>query len=200
MRRFPNGGLLLTLVLGALLEPVGHAAAYALRYGPSRAWLLQSSGSHAYFPRVLSFSSMSLAVLLGLGLLAAIAVRLILGTRLVDRTALGPTFAVLAMTQCALFSVKETLEALAIQSSPDLLAIGILALVVQIPLALMAAWVISWLRGYLQLAPEAVRALLAVRLAFGRPPIALRIAFVARRVHPTCDIRAYARRGPPLSI
>lgn len=199
MRRFPNGRLFLTLVLAALLEPVGHAAAYVLRYGPAQAWQLQSTGAHAYFPRVLSLTTFSLAVLLGLALLAAVSIRLILGSRPVYRAGLPATFGVLALTQCGLFGIKEILESLAIQTTPDFLAIAILAVLVQLPLAALAAWVVCWFAGYLRVAPEAVRTLLAIRLAFGRPPVALRPAVVRLLPNAPRNRRSSRRRGPPLS-
>jgi hypothetical protein len=197
--RFPNGRLLLTLVLGVLLEPVGHAAAYVLRYGPTEAWQLQSQGGHAYFPRVLSFSSVSLAVLLSLGLLTAVSIRLILGSRRPYLAGLPTTFGLLALTQCAFFCVKETMEAAAVQARPDFLAIGLLAVVVQLPLAALAAWVMTWLRGYLRFAPEAIRTMLAVRLAVGRSPHLIRPLAVPVLTNDLRDRGWYRRRGPPLS-
>lgn len=199
MRGLTNGRLLLILVLGALLEPIGHAAAYVLRYGPAQAWQIQSQGSHAYFPRVFSFSSVSLSVLLGLGLLAAVSIRLILGSRPVYRTGLPATFAILALTQCAFFAVKETLEALAVQATPDFLTIAILAAVVQLPLAAIAAWVITGIRGYMKLAPEAMRAMLRIRLAYGSPPLLPRTVATPSLHIALRGQRWYRRRGPPLS-
>jgi hypothetical protein len=199
VRRFPTGRLFATFVLGALLEPLGHAAAYALRYGPSQAWLLQSQGSHAYFPRVFSLSAISLAVAAALGLTAVISIRLILGTRQISAVGIRSTFAILAVTQCTLFVSKETIEALAVQASPDFLSIAILAVCVQLPLAALAAWLIAWTRGYLELAPDALRTILAVRLAPPRTALILRPVPVPARRADLRDQRWYRRRGPPSS-
>jgi hypothetical protein len=200
VRRFPNRRLLVTFVLGALLEPLGHTAAYFLRYGPSQAWQLQSQGSHAYFPRVFSLSTISLTAALVLGLMVMISIRLILGNRHVSADGLRSTFLILALTQCALFGVQESVEALAVQMSPDLLSIAILAICVQLPLAALAAWLISWIRGYLQLAPDALRAVLAVRLAPRATGEVLRPQPLAARRADLRDQRWYRRRGPPRSI
>ena len=199
MRRFPTGRLCATFVLGALLEPVGHAAAYALRYGPSQAWQLQSQGSHAYFPRVFSLSAISLAVAAALGLTAVISIRLILGSRRISATGIRNTFAILALTQCVFFISKETIEALAVQATPDFVSIAILAICVQLPLAALAAWLIAWIRGYLELAPDAIRVILAVRLAPHVGPVLLRPLPVPARRADLRDLRWYRRRGPPSS-
>lgn len=200
MRRFPARRLLATLVLGALLEPLGHTAAYVLRYGPSQAWQLQSQGSHAYFPRVFSLSTISLAAAIALGLMVMISIRVILGNRHVSADGLRSTFLMLALTQCALFGVQESVEALAVQMSPDLVSIAILAVCVQLPLAALTAWLISWMRGYLQLVPEAFRAVLAVRL--GPPPAGQLLRLLPLPAHRVDlrDQRWYRRRGPPRSI
>ena len=200
MSRFPTGRLFATFVLGALLEPIGHAAAYALRYGPSMAWQVQSQGSHAAYPRVFSLSALSLIVALTLSLIAVVSIRLILGNRRVSSTGLRATFLVLALVQCSLFVTKETLEALSVQVTPDMVAMLILAVCVQLPLAALAAWVVSWLRAYLALGAEALRVILTVRLTTA--PEAFAIRALASPVHSVDlrDQRWYRRRGPPRSI
>ena len=197
MSRFSTGRLFATLVLGVLLEPVGHAAAYVLRYGPSQAWQIQSQGSHTYFPRVFSLSAASLLIVVALAIITAVSVRQILGRRPVSAAGLRETFLILALTQCAMFATKETLEALAVQAMPNAISIGILALCVQLPLAALAACVVHWLRGYLELAPEAVRALLAVRLAPAAPIQLFRPNPIPVRRADLRDERWYRRRGPP---
>lgn len=199
MHRKRYWSLFLTLVLGVLLEPVGHACAYLLRYGPSQAWVVQSQAGHATFPRILSLSSISLTVVLALGLMTAISVRLILGRRPIQRIGLLESFVLLALTQCGFFFLKETLEALAMQSHPDLLVIGVLAVMVQLPLAALAALLISWLRGYLELAPDAVRWVLAAGVGL-RPEIRLLRPLAAPALAVDLrDQRWYRRRGPPVS-
>ena len=200
MRRFPTGRLFATFVLGALLEPIGHAAAYALRFGPSMAWQLQSQGTHASYPRIFSLSALSLAVALTLSLIAVISIRLILGDRRVSSTGLGATFLVLALVQCSLFITKETLESLSIQATPDMVAMLVLALCVQLPLAALAAWVVSWLRAYLALGAEALRVILAVRLTAPPEAFAIRAVSSPALSVDLRDQRWYQRRGPPRSI
>lgn len=200
MRRFPARRLLATLVLGALLEPLGHTAAYVLRYGATQAWQLQSQGIHAYFPGVFSLSAISLAVAVALALIAMVSIRLILGNRRISADGLRSTFLILALTQCVLFGVQESLEALALQVSPDLVSIAILAVSVQLPLAALAAWLISWMRGYLQLVPEAFRAVLAVRLGSRPAGQLLRLLPLPAHRADLRDQRWYRRRGPPRSI
>ena len=197
MSRFSTGRLFATLVLGVLLEPVGHAAAYVLRYGPSQAWQIQSQGSHAYFPRVFSLSAASLAVVVALAIITAISVRQILGRRPMSASGLRETFLILALTQCAMFATKETLEALAVQVTPNAVSIAILAVCVQLPLAALAACVVHWMRGYLALAPEAVRVLLAIRLAPAAPTPVLRAYPLPIRRTDLNEQRWYRRRGPP---
>lgn len=197
MRRFPTGRLFATFVLAALLEPLGHSAAYVLRYGPSLAWQVQSQGSHAYFPRVFTLSAFSVGVALVLGLIGVISIRLILGDRRVLAAGFWSAFAILAVTQCAMFAIKETIETIAVQATPDFLGIAILAVVVQLPLAALAAGLISWFRGYLRLAPEAIRAILVVRLsALERARVIRPTPAPAPRAN-LIQQRWYQRRGPP---
>lgn len=197
MRRFPTGRLFATFVLAALLEPLGHSAAYVLRYGPSLAWQLQSEGSHAYFPRVFTLSAFSVGVALVLGLIAVVSIRLILGDRRVLAAGFWSTFGILATTQCAMFAIKETIETIAVQATPDFVSIAILAVVVQLPLAALAAGLISWFRGYLQLAPEAIRAILAVRLTAAPQPCVIRSATAPAPRANLNQQRWHQRRGPP---
>jgi hypothetical protein len=197
VRRFPTGRLFATFVLGALLEPIGHTAAYVVRYGPSIAWQVQSQGSHAAFPRVFSLSALSLLVALSLALLAAVAIRLILGDRRVSSSGVRSTFLILALVQCSLFLTKETLEALAVQATPDFIGTAILAVSIQLPLAALAAWLISWLRAYLAMGAEAMRVMLALRV--GAVPEVFLVRALASPVAPAVlrDQRWYRRRGPP---
>ena len=200
MRRFSTSRLFATLVLGVLLEPLGHAAAYVLRYGPSQAWQLQSQGGHAYFPRIFSLSAGSLLVAAVLAILTVISVRQILGQRPTPAAGLRETFILLALSQCAMFVSKETMEALAIQATPDAISIGILAVCVQLPLAGLAACLLHWMLGYVALAPEAVRVLLAIRLAPTTSAPLLRPYVVPARPAEVHAGRWYRRRGPPRSF
>ena len=197
MRRFPTGRLFAIFVLAALLEPIGHAAAYVLRYGPSAGWQVQSQGNHAAFPRVVSLSALSLLAALVLALLAVVSIRLILGDRRVSSSGVRSTFVILALVQCSLFVTKETLEAFAVQATPDLVGIAILAAAVQLPLAAVAAWLISWLRAYLTMGAEAIRVVLALRVGARVEPFLVRAYASPVRPPVLRDQRWYQRRGPP---
>lgn len=164
------------------------------------AWQVQSQGSHASYPRIFSLSALSLMVALTLSLIAVVSIRLILGDRRVSSTGLRATFLVLGLVQCSLFVTKETFEALSVQVTPDFVAMLILAVCVQLPLAALAAWVVSWLRAYLALGAEALRVILSVQLT--TPPEVFAIRALASPVHSVDlrDQRWYRRRGPPRSI
>jgi hypothetical protein len=99
--------------------------------------------------------------------------------------------------QCSLFVTKETLEALAVQATPDLVGIAILAAAVQLPLAAVAAWSISWLRAYLAMGAEAIRVVLALRVAARVSPFLVRAYASPVRPPVLRDQRWYQRRGPP---
>jgi hypothetical protein len=200
VRRFPTGRLFATFVLGALLEPLGHVAAYVLRYGPSTAWRVQSQGSHGTFPRLFSLSALSLLVALALALMAVVSIRLLLGDRRVSSTGIRSTFLVLAVIQCSLFLTKETFEALSVQVAPDVASIVILAACVQLPLAALAAFVVCWLRAYLALGAEAIRRVLALHLTAPVEPFAVRPLLSPVQAVDLRDQRWYRRRGPPRSI
>jgi hypothetical protein len=139
-----------------------------------------------------------LTLLLGLGLLTAVIIRLTLGSRPVYRAGLTRRFLVLALTQVGFFVVQETLEALSVHAAPDFLAIAMLAVIAQLPLAALAAWLISWIAHYVQLAPEAVRAMLAVRLGARRTAVLLRSVATVSLRSDILDQGWYPRRGPPL--
>jgi hypothetical protein len=189
--------------LAVLLEPFGHQIAYLARFGIAQAHYRQAGGSHAYFPKAASVS-LGLTMLLLLGtLLAALLVRLALrrtGLR-VPSGSNGPVFLVMATVQCAAFFIQESLEAASIQAPPDYLLTGILALAGQLPIALAASWLISRLTGYLSLAPEAIRVMLALRLAREpRPSLAVHRA-PAPLASVISGLPSNPRRGPPsLSI
>lgn len=191
--------VVLLVLLGALVEPFGHQLAYLLRYGSSAAAQVQAVGSHAYFPRVASFTTVTVALALAAALLAALGVRLTLGRRSASTRGFGQVFLVLAAVQCALFTIQETVEAAAIQATPDFVIIALLAFCAQLPVAALATWVVSRLHGVLALAPEAARVILALRLPRPVRPIRLQAAPVIVSTTVSRDPRNHQRRGPPLS-
>jgi len=197
-RNWRSGRLVILVLFGGLLEPLGHQLAYLLRYGPSQAVRVETIGAHAYFPRLASFSTISLALALTAALLGALGVRLAVGRRASSSGNYAGVFLVLAVVQCVLFTVQEAAEAGAIQATPDFLTIGLLAICAQLPLAAVAAFVVHRLLGILALAPEAVRVVLALRLPRPAGPIRLRSLPVRISTASAPNSRRHPRRGPPL--
>ncbi len=190
--------VVLLVLLGALVEPFGHQLAYLLRYGPSGAAQVQAVGNHAYFPRLASFTTVTVALALAAAMLVWLGVRLTLGRRLASRRGFGPVFLLLAAVQCGLFTIQESVEAAAIQATPDFLIIALLAFCAQLPLAALAALAVTRLLGILALAPEAVRVILALRLARPARPLRLQPRTVLVTGGASRDPRQHPRRGPPL--
>ena len=190
--------VVILVLLGALLEPLGHQLAYLLRYGPGQAVRVETVGAHAYFPRIASFSTVTVALMLAATLLVAVGVRLALGRRRTSSGNFGQIFVTVAAAQCALFTIQEAAEAAAVQATPDFLTIALLAFAAQVPLAALAAIVVSRLHGNLALAPEAIRVILALRLPRPARPIQLRPVPVLLLEIAGRDPRHHQRRGPPL--
>ena len=190
--------IVLLVLLGAFVEPFGHQLAYLLRYGSSTAAQVQAAGSHAYFPRLASFTTTTVALALAAALLIALGVRLTLGRRAASTPGFGRIFLVLAAVQCGLFAIQETVEAAAIQATPDFLIIAFLAFCAQLPVAAVAAWLVSRLHGVLALAPEAARVILTLRLPRSVRPFRLQPRPVLVIGGASRDPRHHPRRGPPL--
>ncbi len=190
--------VVLLVLLGALVEPFGHQLAYLLRYGPSQAARVEAVGAHAYFPRLASFTTTIVALALAAALLVALGVRLTVGRRSAATPGFGRVFFVLALVQCGLFAIQETVEAAAIQATPDFLIIALLAFCAQLPVAAVAAWLVSRLHGVLALAPEAARVILALRLPRPVRPFRLQPRTVVVTGGASRDPRQHPRRGPPL--
>ncbi len=81
--------IVVLVLLGALLEPLGHQLAYLLRYGPSQAVRMQTVGAHAYFPRLASLSTLAIALGLTAALLVAFGIRLALHRRMPSAEGFG---------------------------------------------------------------------------------------------------------------
>lgn len=195
-----SSSIVILVLLGALLEPLGHQFAYLLRYGPSQAARVEAVGAHAYFPRLASFTTITVALALAAALLVALGVRLTLGRRSASTPGFGRIFFVLAAVQCGLFAVQETVEAAAIQATPDFLIIALLAFCAQLPMAAVAAWLVSRLQGALALAPAAARVVLALRLPRAAQPLRLLPRPVLVTGATSRDPRHHPRRGPPLPL
>jgi hypothetical protein len=197
-RNWRSRQVVMVVLLGALLEPLGHQLAYLLRYGPTQAVRVEATAAHAYFPRLASFTMIAVALVLTGALLVGLAIRLTLGRRSASTDGFGRIFLILAAVQCALFAVQETAEAGAVQATPDFLVIGLLAICAQVPLAALAALAVSRLSGLLALAPEAVRVILALRLPRPVRPFRLQPRAVLVTDAASRDPGQHPRRGPPL--
>jgi hypothetical protein len=182
--------------LGVLLEPLGHEIAYDLRYGMARAALLQGQGAHAYFPAVRSFSSLSLLTGLVLAIIALLTVRISLRPGRIRAVGWKRPLLLLAATQVSLFLMQEVAEGVS-RGSLDLAAIAVLAVFAQLPLAGLSALLVARLQGYLSLAPEAIRAILGLRLSRRRRPARILLRPAATVQARTAAVRAFTRRGPP---
>lgn len=200
VRNWRSRQVVILVVLAALLEPLGHQLAYLLRYGTARAAQVQTVGSHAYFPRLASFTMLTVALALAAALLVALGVRLTLGRRSVPTPGVGRIFLVMAAVQCALFVVQEAVEAAVVQATPDFAFMAFLAVCAQLPIAAVAAVMASRIYGLLALAPEALRVILALRLPRPIRPIPLQPAWVPTFTPAGRDVRNHRRRGPPLSV
>ena len=204
MRGFRRSALIAALLLALPMSQLGHLLAYSLRFGPEAA-ARQSTGAHAYFPALLQVGITSLGgALLALLLLLGVA-RFMVGLRN-DRVPDGgwpvaPLLLTLFATQLAIFAGQELAEA-SLSSLPaappgHLLGWGVAG---QLPVALLAAFGLSWISAGIR---QAVR-----RLRRSRPVAMLpRGALVpAPRWGPSAvqGFRPVARagfvnRGPPLS-
>jgi hypothetical protein len=200
VRNWRSRQVVILVFLAGLLEPLGHQLAYLLHYGTSRAAQLQSVGSHAYFPRLASFTMLTVGVGLAGALLLALGIRLTLGRRSVVTPGFGRIFLMMAAVQCSLFVVQETVEAAVIQATPDFVIIAFLAVCAQLPIAAVAAVVVNRIHGLIAMAPEAVRVIMALRLPRAPRPIRLRWAPVIILGAATRDYRHPQRRGPPHSL
>jgi hypothetical protein len=198
IREWRRRQFVLLLLLGAVLEPLGHQLAYLLRYGPSQAARVEAVGPHTYFPRLASFTTITVALVLAAALLVALGVRLTVGRRSAATPGFGRIFFVLAAVQFGLFAIQETVEAAAIQATPDFVIIALLAFCAQLPVAAVAAWLVSRLHGVLALAPEAARVILSLRLPRPPRPIRLQPRTVLVTGTSSRDPRQHLRRGPPL--
>lgn len=195
-----RGFLLPLLCIGLLLEPLGHHLAYVLRLGLTQALIVQSSGSHSYFPSLVETTVALLALVVFLTVSALLAVRLAFGPQRTSPALWWPAFLCLAAVQFGVFFLQESLEASANQAHPDFLAIAVMGIAGQFPLAALAAWLISQLRDYVVLAPQAIRRILPLRLARPHQPVTVRptVALALRPVQ--TGRRCYLRRAPPTSL
>jgi hypothetical protein len=184
------------LFLGILLEPLGHEIAYDLKYGMARAAVLQTQGAHAYFPAVRSLSTLSLLTGVVLAIIGVLSVRLALGKQSAPTAGWARLFCLLAASQVSLFLVQEVFEGIS-RGSFDLALIALLSLFAQLPLAAFSAMLLARLQGYLSLAPEALRRILASLVRrHSQAELVLRWAPATVQFRTTAT-RAYTRRGPP---
>jgi hypothetical protein len=188
-------------LVGLASAPLGHLLAYQVRFA-GRSAAVESSGAHAYVPLVVGTVMTGLAVALLLSLLFLAVARLAIGRRrgLVPgpRRPVLDLLPVLFTIQLAAFVAQECVEALATGALPDPVPAMLLwGTVGQLPVAVVAAVVLSWLTARLEAAVRELR-LAASQFRPWRPPAVAgwrpaepgnRPLAAARRARPM--------RGPP---
>jgi hypothetical protein len=206
--RTPARYLFLAAILGLLLSQPGHALTYLLRYGV-HGLALQTQGVHGYFPTVMKLSWVLIGLLAVVGLLILSAGRLALGHALARQrlAGVGPgrLFLVLAVVQLNFYFAQEALEAGAVGRSLDLQGyFGILGwgLLGQLPLAILAAFSLSWLSSPLQTAIAVLRSPFTASQAFAPDiiPAQAAVVWLRERYSPSLDSTfppAFRKRGPP---
>jgi hypothetical protein len=209
--RTPARYLFAAAVLGLLLSQPGHALTYLLRYG-SKGLALQTQGVHGYFPTLMRLSWVLVGLLVVGSLFIIAAGRLAMGHALARRRlpGVGPggLFLVLAIVQLNVYFAQEALEARAIGQALDMQGyLGILGwgLIGQLPLAVFAAFSLSWLSSPLQTAIAVLRSPftaaqgLAPNFAPALAPVAWPGLPYVPRLAATYPA-AFRKRGPPVDL
>jgi len=188
-------------LVGLASAPLGHLLAYQVRY-MSSAVHEQSTGAHAYFPVLSAAVTTVLAGALLVSLLFLAAARLVLGRRRgLVRGSRRPVFDLLPILftiQLAAFMVQECVEALAMGSMPEPVPAMVLwGTLGQLPVALVAAVVLSWLSARLEAVVQEVRLAAGGFQPWLRPAVpAWRPAEPGGRLHEAAR-GARPKRGPP---
>lgn len=188
-------------LVGLASAPLGHLVAYQVRFADSSAHV-ESSGVHAYFPLLSAAVTTALAGTLLVSLLFLAVARQAIGRRrgLVPgpRRPVLDLLPVLFTIQLAAFMVQECIEALAMGALPDPVPAMVLwGTLGQLPVALIAAVVLSWLTARLDAAVRELRLTASRFRPWLRPAVA-----AWRPAEPwnrTLDAARSAcpKRGPP---
>jgi hypothetical protein len=188
---------------GAVLSQLGHLLVYQLQFG-SAALAVQSTGAHAYFPKLVKTSlGLSAAAVLA-SLLVVCVARFITGAR--GRViAGGPSYmrllGALFTIQLVFFALQETIESMAAgtaaATAPHLLLIGSVG---QLPVALLGALALKWLLVRFETAVTEIRVALASVPKSISPLIVIVSAWSHDDlVHRPIAGASLAKRGPPSS-
>jgi hypothetical protein len=204
MRGFRRAGTLAAVLLALPMAELGHLLAYGLRLGPESV-VRQSTGAHAYFPALLEAGAAAGgAILLALLLLLGVA-RFMVGLRNDRLPENGwpvlPLLFTLLGAQLAIFTGQELVEAslAALPAAPagDLIGWGLAG---QLPVALLAAFGLSWISSSVR---RAVRRLRRSRPAMVPPreSPALVPAWAAATLTAAQQAApaGFVNRGPPFS-
>jgi len=194
--------LCITLIAGTQL---GHAASYFLRYGATAA-SQESSGLHAYYPAL----SGTLSAIVGGILMACMAIlaasRLVRGAapggRMRRSVRVGDVLPALFTAQLLLFLAQESIECLvggrAVPSPMEEVLWGVFG---QLPAALVASIVVSWLSARMEAAWAVLLAGVTQLLPDDRQAVpverAPRRAPQASPALASTFPRAFRKRGPP---
>lgn len=196
-RRVP----LLVVGLGLLSSQVGHLLAYWARFG-DRAWSVQASGAHLYFPllaktAVGGAATIAIAGFLAVGLARVVARRRLEGGGSISYLRL---LALLFTVQMAFYMVQESAEAV-LGAAPATTAAGLVlwGTLGQLPVALVSALGMRWLLARVGPALRELAGLFdPVRgSVLDSRLVALHLPLepsLVRVVHPACRL---AGRAPP---
>jgi hypothetical protein len=195
---------LLAIVAGSQL---GHTLVYSAKYGAAVA-RYQSSGVHAYLPTLTASIGAALGVVLMTGLLIVAAARWMVpapaGLRRRSTMRFLDVLAMAFIAQLIIFISQETIEALAAgQAAPSLTDLLLWGAFGQLPAAVVAAAVITWLLTRLEAAwsalAEAVPRLLTEPFTPDGAP-ETRLAGDGRARLGSAFPAAFRKRGPPLRL
>ncbi len=137
----------MVLALGLLSSQAGHLLAYWTRFG-DRAWSIQASGAHLYFPLVAKTAVGGVAAILIAGLLVVGLARVVAGRRLDSDTSVSylRLLALVFTVQMACYAAQESIEA-GLGVAPATTAAGIVlwGTLGQLPVAAISALALRWL-------------------------------------------------------
>jgi hypothetical protein len=189
------------LTAGPLAE-LGHLLAYLLRYGPEAA-ARQGSGAHVYFLSLLQAGASALGASMLVSLLVVGLARFMVGVRNERVPGAGrpvlPLLLLLLGAQLAIYSGQELLEfSLAGFAAPSPGVILGWGLAGQLPIAILAAFGLSWLSTRVERAVRRLRATRPVAV-LPREAAILLPAWqpVAAEARTQTSAAALRKRGPP---
>lgn len=193
----------IAICLALPISQLGHWLVYVLRFG-HEAGIRQSSGAHAYFPAILESSAAMLSGILLGGLLVIGLARFMVGLRN-ERIPEGgwpvlPLLLLLLGAQLTAFAGQELLEAwvngAAAPAATTLVGWGVAG---QLPVALLAAFSLSWISARVQSALHRIgrgRRVIRLHRPGPRPPVPVLVQVVGHALLSSAPA-VFSKRGPP---